>query len=304
MKLAPEAMQVMQDRAARIVKAKSGVSAASKVQKSNLYSTASSVLALGSMRHSRALPSSAPISYESIQKSHTSRQKSARSHAANVLDLDDDDEEEAVRDFHEIENEMQTVFALDITGAEAPQAFDRVLDEMRCLLSELEQEPSNDEELSAKFALYENFFATVEDIRKATFSFWADNKDMFSGDAQRSAEKLLVNIDSERAQGIPDDDRVWFVYWMTKQAGENSSTIQSVLATLKTRLELLSQDDLECPFCLEKIPADNETALGCCHKACTTCWQHWLVLKGNGAFCPLCKHNDFIAFIIQANHNI
>ena len=104
------------------------------------------------------------------------------------------------------------------------------------------------------------------------------------GAAKAIAEENIRTIDSHEALGIVDDSSKWFVYWMTRKAHENSGAINTILAALRARLQVLAQEDLECPMCLEPIsnaPADLDAepsfvVLGCCHKV-----YYNVVLRGH-----------------------
>jgi hypothetical protein len=61
------------------------------------------------------------------------------------------------------------------------------------------------------------------------------------------------------------------------------------LRNLGIRLELLAQTDLECPICLQSLNENNQYIMQCCHRMCIDCYSHWLELKGNQVFCPICK---------------
>eukprot|EP01038_Epipyxis_sp_PR26KG_P010560 gene10560-14186_t len=174
-----------------------------------------------------------------------------------------------------------------------------VLSEIDQLLEQLAVEPSDQEELLAKFLLFENLLSTVTSIRDTTIKFWEDNKDQFTNSSTFSAcANEIKHIDNAEAMGIIDD-RTWFVYGMTKKANQNNIIITNTLAKIRSRLELLAQELGECPFCLDQMSPETATTLGCCHKTCTACWDNWVSLKHNQAFCPLCKHQEFVAEVIN-----
>jgi hypothetical protein len=183
--------------------------------------------------------------------------------------------------------------------AEREHATVAMTSELMTLLNQLATEPTNDAEISAKFLLFENFLGTVVTIREETLTFWGTNKDQFSGQTRVSAEREIAGIDNSESMGIVDDPRKWFVYSMTKKASENSASISKILSGLRARLELLSQDLGECPYCLEQMSVETSTVLGCCHRACTECWDHWVALKGARAFCPLCRNEEFIQEVLS-----
>lgn len=165
------------------------------------------------------------------------------------------------------------------------------------ILNKLKIEPKNDEELAAKFALYEDFLKTVVDSRKATFVFWEECRADFVEVKNVIAhiERDLKAIDKEDNMAINWVEHRWFVHDMTVKADQNNESIKRVLASIETKMDLLQRDE-DCPFCLENIQAENleSVTLGCCHKACKPCWDEWQKLQGRRAFCPLCREEDFL----------
>lgn len=221
---------------------------------------------------------------------------------------DDEDESEVDMALSALQNEI----ALERAAEEAPRALvaagitadsgteDIATEEIDILIDQLAREPSSESEMSAKFQLFENFLATVTTIREETLNFWAANKDQFLGATREDGERSIRAIDSADAMGI-DISRTdkWFVYYMTQKANSNNRKITATLAAIHAKLELLSQELGECPFCLDQLESETCTTLGCCHKACNTCWAHWVSIKGPSAFCPLCKHQEFVEEIIR-----
>jgi len=174
---------------------------------------------------------------------------------------------------------------------------------MSSILEQLRREPTKDEEMMAKFKLYEEFLKNVEKSRKATHDFWKDCKDEFAeaqGNVCRDVERSLKDIDNEENLAIVFNERRWFVYDMTVKADSNNDKIEAVLKTIERKLEMLQKND-DCPFCLES-PSDDVpfVTLGCCHKACEECWTNWQELRGHGAFCPLCREEDFITTVMTS----
>lgn len=172
------------------------------------------------------------------------------------------------------------------------------------ILNQLEVEPSDDTELAAKFSLYENFLESVVLIREETMRFWEENQDVFEGHAKEESQSAVNEIDAADCMGIQEDHPYlaakWFVHGMCEKAHDNSQKISRVLSLLRTRMELL-QNDLEgdCPFCLEALADREVITLGCCHRSCQDCWDFWVQIKGpGGAFCPLCRHVQFLEEII------
>lgn len=195
-----------------------------------------------------------------------------------------------------IERELEIPF--DENGLESTSAALSI--EIDSLLEELSIEPTNDLEIRAKFTLFESFLSTVVAIRENTTGFWEQNSHLFVGSAYSTAQAEMSSIDSTNALGVDDDPRKWFVYSMTKKAHQNGKFISVVLAKMRTRLSLLSDESSDCPFCLDAIASESCTVLGCCHKVCSPCWAEWVALKGQHvAFCPLCKHREFLEEILS-----
>jgi len=172
-------------------------------------------------------------------------------------------------------------------------------DEMSKLLEELRLEPGNDNERIAKFGLYEKYLETVENIRRETHEFWDTCKADFSGASEGEVQRQLRAIDSEQHMGIEFSETRWFVFDMTRRAASNNDIIAGVLAGIRTKLELLGRQD-ECPICLESLEEAEVEVLGCCHKTCAECWSHWRAARGTAAFCPLCKHEEFLQEVLPA----
>jgi hypothetical protein len=243
-------------------------------------------------------------------------QQSCQRRAA-VEDEEDDDDEDLQELTSELqqdlqENEMVTSDFMeavqnfrDMSSSQRAQATSSMNEELITLLKELETEPKEDAELTAKFALFETFLQTVTVIREQTLQFWEENMDLFEGGSKASAMKEIKKIDAEDCLGILDDPRRWFVYAMTKKANDNSGKIAQTLALLRSRLEQINSEDVgECPFCLDDMgplkEADLTIVLPCCHRVCKPCWEHWLEVKGSRAFCPLCKNDDFVAEVLSS----
>lgn len=182
-----------------------------------------------------------------------------------------------------------------------------VSSELETLLSQLIREPTEESELIAKFTLYETFLETIITLREETMKFWADNQDLFDISSRQLAQNEISRIDTPDTMGIIDDPHKWFVYHMTKKVNENNKLIGRILANLRTRLEMLSnEEDLgECPFCLEDmtpmakhVDGNKTMVLTCCHRVCQDCWESWVQIKGPQAFCPLCRHEEFVQVIL------
>jgi hypothetical protein len=260
---------------------------------------------------------SAPKSKERAQKIQQSAQRRAIE-TDNSLDDSDSDEDE---DLNELTNELfedmqaTTVAPSGLLSSlgqfrrmdtsERAAATSTMNSELLALLKQLEVEPKEDNELAAKFALFETFLQTVTVIREQTFEFWRENMDLFEGGAKVSAQKEVDKIDAADCLGIFDDSRKWFVYDMTKKANENNGKIAQTLSLLRSRLEQINNMEVgECPFCLEDMAplkeANQTTVLSCCHRVCTPCWEQWQKVKGSHAFCPLCRNDAFVEEVLSS----
>lgn len=176
--------------------------------------------------------------------------------------------------------------------------------ELQQVLLQLEREPQTDDACAAKFQLYEGYATTVSTARRATIDLWIEVQGEFDEhpSVRAAIERDIKSIDREQNLGVPDTGRFWFVHGMVEVASSNSAMIERILASTRTKLELLSTQT-ECPVCLE--PFDNgeqqhgPTTLGCAHKVCHDCWTHWSALKGQHAFCPLCRFDDFLSHVLD-----
>lgn len=173
------------------------------------------------------------------------------------------------------------------------------LESFDSLLESLAKEPTDELEMAAKFTLFENYLSTVTLIREQTLQFWEENKIQFEGTARSAGDQSMKQIDNENSMAIEENTRKWFVYLMMKKSHKNSAAISDTLAGLKAKLQLLASQEIDCPFCLETITIENTHVLSCCHKSCKDCWQHWVQLKGPRAFCPLCRHDQFVEDILS-----
>jgi len=175
------------------------------------------------------------------------------------------------------------------------------------ILESLRVEPKDETETKQKYGLFEDFLENVEASRKATFDFWKEHKKDFIPvpTASKQVERDLKNIDSEDNLGINFEERNWFVYSMMVQADKNNEKIKNLLKTIDTKYTLLENMEDDCPFCLDPLqeckddPDNDVVTLQCCHKSCKDCWTNWQRLKGQNAFCPLCKHTAFLGEVYQ-----
>lgn len=248
--------------------------------------------------------------------SHTASRNTARSKSVqqilqtrrtrDVAEMNDADEEENFQqitaqldameqELHEDEAEADALPAqlasVGLSSIPAPSAAEG----FPALLQSLSREPTDSVEVTAKYTIFENYLETVVAIREQTIAFWQSNRTQFDGQALLAGDKSIAAIDNEQSLGIQDTSYHWFVYDMMQKAHQNHCIITNTLAEIKRKLELLmTNEEIDCPFCLEAVTKENGFTLGCCHKTCKECWSNWQVLKGNSAFCPLCRREEFV----------
>lgn len=173
-------------------------------------------------------------------------------------------------------------------------AVDSVLDQLR-------KEPSNETECAAKFMLYEEYGSEVEKMRATLIKFHEETRPTVPAVIASDMDKQVKGIDTTEAMGIPDDAREWFVFHMMRKAERNNHKMAGILDGFEKKLEFLaSNDQSECPVCLENFTAEGEKApetLGCCHKVCKSCWANWSSVMNGRPFCPLCRNEEFLGAV-------
>jgi len=238
---------------------------------------------------------SAGHSREMLQRS--SRMASERLHAVQRLGAiaaESDDDEEFEERTTDLSAQMGLALAAPVEAIE-----EEGQKEFQELLHELRIEPPDEAEQAAKFGLFTEYLGTVEQLRNETHSFFDECKEDFHASGRSDLERKIKKIDAQENMGVDFVEGRWFVYDMTKKAGDNCGLIGRVLALIKARLELLARQD-ECPICLEEMGEGSEPhVLGCCHKVCKDCWHHWSQIQGRNAFCPLCRNEEFLHEIMQ-----
>lgn len=295
---------------------------AKRLEKANYLSATSNMLTLQRFQ--------SPQSEYMESSARTKKWSSAIQNSVQSRVMNEEDEENYERQLDEVSAELQSeVLRQQEVTPNAPslerlnnvQVFDQmshqerihqhntITSELESLLSQLIREPTNDEELLAKFTLYETFLETVITLRNEITTFWSDNQDLFDNYSRQAAQREIASIDTPETMGIIDDPTKWFVYHMTKKVNENNKLIGNILSNLRKRLEMMNTEgDLgECPFCLEnmtemvKIGGSSKTLiLTCCHRVCSDCWENWVEIKGNhGVFCPLCRHEQFVEEVLN-----
>ena len=177
--------------------------------------------------------------------------------------------------------------------AEAETDFNDILEKLR-------EEPSSDEDAEAKFQLYETYAITLQKVREKLQVLWETSKPKFTGSSLQHMERSIKKIDDTQRMRIGEGN-AWFGYYMMKQAISNNSNMSKLLAEIDTKLGLLDAND-PCPICMDSYTEKKQAhVLACCHKVCKECWSNWTTVKPN-AFCPLCKHQDFIQELEELNH--
>ena len=156
---------------------------------------------------------------------------------------------------------------------------------------------------AAKFQLFENYSRVVSEARRATLSFWGEVEREFEAAPATKAEieREIRAIDTQANLGVQDGPRNGVVHGMVKAAARNARTLDGVLRQMQIELELLTSQD-ECPVCYDAFAADRPAitiTLGCVHKVCTECWEHWCSMAHGNIFCPLCRHEEFLSRILE-----
>ena len=337
----PEVIQRIRDTSERAENAKKMMKQASKIERINYISSASNQSTLNKFKSAEKESMSSGIfsgmARDQVQKKmveesavNSSRSKTlqrvlksspppqqfqAKSLSsmvgmkAPVCIKNDDNDDEAQYDLNDSEEEELHLMEADLFCIPANEqlninigaAQEVIASDIDQLLLQFVKEPTDETELTAKFQLFENFLETVTLIRETTIQFWEENKQSFDGPTRTQGDASIKKIDSADNLGIQDDESKWFIYFMTKQANNNSRLISAILSKFKSQLNLLSQELGECPFCLDQMVAGSGkvVTLSCCHRCCTDCWTNWAELKGASAFCPLCNHPQFVGEIAQ-----
>ena len=212
-----------------------------------------------------------------------------------VMSIEDDDDAEA-----QFGGELMALQQVSATEAADTSEIEQLLEQLRV-------EPAEDADRIAKFGLYEGLMSTVETARKTTFEFYAGCKEDFAeaggASVQAAIERSLKRIDGGDNMAVDFRDDRWFVYDMTRKLDSNNAMLGRVLQDIKTKLDLIAKQD-DCPICLdsmEGLAAADIKVLGCCHKVCAECWTQWEAIKHGHAFCPLCKHEEFLTDVCEGH---
>eukprot|EP01035_Chromulina_nebulosa_P017860 gene17860-23473_t len=306
-RVTPELLQEIQSKAEHTRRAYKSLKKVSNIERVNYLSSVSNARTLNcfSLQSSRPNEKANEVRTEAAMLNE-GRQRSYQGYLkkqtiTNTLQVqEEDDEEEEERFLDSLEGELSAETPLRQVDEDISVSLSSVANDIDALLAQLKVEPTDDNELIAKFSLYENFLETVTLIRDTTINFWNENKDQFTPAIASASQRDINKLDDHDNLGILDGNTsFWFVYYMTKKANQNSKSISLVLSSIKAKLSLLSQELGECPFCLEQMTSDNVNTVNCGHRTCQSCWDHWVELKRGRAFCPLCKYNDFVSEIVS-----
>jgi hypothetical protein len=308
-KMTPEQRQQIQDR---LEMSRKTEETRRKVKAVKSHNARSRALVSEGLRQMTA--SSAPSDYLAVQQRWSNAQQaSERRQAQQLVQVDEartrslavlHDESES--DEEGMAEAAQLVGAANVSDmVRQTAAQDRSADaEFASLLLQLQREPNNDEELTAKFALYETYSQQVERVRERLFALYEESCPTLPQAVAKDVDKQLKRIDRAEAMGIPDDAREWFVYHMMKQAGKNNKSMLAILEDFEKKLDFLAKSEQEeCPICLESFSADLPAeTLGCCHRVCRDCWAHWSSVMHGHPFCPLCRNDEFIQAVASRAH--
>lgn len=283
-RVTPEVLDLIRKRSERATKAKASVKTASRLQRVNYLSTMNNSKTLHEYdQFSSSGMQSAPLQFrncmtesstaymrrgqtlQSILKTgrifsssssmpppppQVSASSAVEPKQAMVVQEGHDDEFDEAEEFElqALEQQVGAVrpVSLDINSPDLSEVQQAEANSVDSLLVQLVKEPTDDDELAAKFLLFENFMETVSTIRETTLQFWADNMEQFDGASRTVQQKLINRIDSAENSAIPEDASKWFVYFMTKKANQNSKSISDILFLIKGKLSLLTQDLGEC----------------------------------------------------------
>ena len=85
-------------------------------------------------------------------------------------------------------------------------------------------------------------------------------------------------------------------------------TQRSIPTQVRAKLELLASQS-DCPVCFEPLAGvgagatdgRKATTLGCAHRVCEECWAMWSAscrARGKAPFCPLCREDEFVGYVM------
>ena len=170
-------------------------------------------------------------------------------------------------------------------------------------LASLRREPDNDDERAASFTVFSSYLDTVGTLRTHLHDLWDRSRGFFDPAGAAAMTAKVAQLDGAEALSVEDYAGVWIVHGMATRALANHRHLARVTRDMETKLSLLSAELGDCPMCLERLGAEATPArtLACCHRVCVPCWEQWVLHLGpRGAFCPLCRHVDFLGEVTHA----
>jgi hypothetical protein len=188
--------------------------------------------------------------------------------------------------------------ALEAGHVAAPAAAEAAL-AVAPLLDQLRVEPADASELQAKFAIFEEYMATVSALREQVFALWAGARASFEAAPAAAMDRALAQVDGAANLAVADVPGVWIVHGMMRAATRNHAALSALVRDLETKLRLLA-DDADCPMCLDPLGSGEgrkpAKVLLCCHKTCRDCWAEWSALAPE-PLCPICRNREFVDIV-------
>jgi hypothetical protein len=159
----------------------------------------------------------------------------------------------------------------------------------------LRAQPASDADLAAGFDVFTTYLDKVTDIRGQALKVYEDAGRLLPQEGKAALAGSVAALDKAENLGIADPPPgQWIVYGMARKANSNHALISQLVHGLETKLALL-QEEVDCPFCLDKVGTEGRATHivpSCCHRACQECWQNWgnvCGAQGRAPFCPLCR---------------
>jgi len=172
-------------------------------------------------------------------------------------------------------------------------------------ISQLKREPQSDSEKASKFLLYEAYSVEVQSMRETLLEAHQECRPFFNYAAAADIKQAIALIDSRQAMTISNEPE-WFVYHMMRVAERNNLNMARTFESIERAVCFEgASEGSECPTCLERFDTKQLLTLGCCHKVCNKCWQHWIDVMhalAKHPFCPVCCEQDFMRIVQSEGH--
>jgi hypothetical protein len=173
---------------------------------------------------------------------------------------------------------------------------------LAALLAALRKEPAP-EALAATFALFEEYSATICEVREGFESALGAAGARLPPGAAPALAGALRRLDADGCGVVKPPPGVWFAHAMAQVAARNHAALAKLTAELETKLRLAGAADADCPFCLESIAAPRASVLlSCCHRVHADCNNNWVAVcaaDGRAPFCPLCTAPQFVEVLAR-----